>query len=151
MNNTKQFVVSFSGGVSSWCAARRMIDGGVDPASVVLVFADTLSESEGLYAFLDASVKNLGCDFVRLSHGLTPWELFDEQDQAYQESVLPARVTKRIAVEAGVRQGWDKYLGSSGVFIGMSSFGASAPYKQLYEHFGITNERVVAAAKKLLV
>ena len=78
------------------------------------------------------------------------WELFDEQDKAYQESVLPAAVTNRIAVEAGVRQGWDKYLGSGGAFIGMSSFGASAPYKQLYEEFGITSERVVESAQALL-
>lgn len=75
------------------------------------------------------------------------WELFDEQDDAYRESVLPAGVTNRVAVEAGIRMGWDKYIGSSGKFIGMDSFGASAPYTQVYEHFGITVEKVMEAAK----
>lgn len=75
------------------------------------------------------------------------WELFDEQDDAYKAEVLPAEVTKRVAVEAGIRMGWDKYIGSGGKFIGMDSFGASAPYTQVYEHFGITVEKVVEAAK----
>jgi transketolase len=51
-----------------------------------------------------------------------------------------------IAVEAGIRQGWDAIIGSAGTFVGMSSFGASAPYKDLYRHFGLTAEKVVAAA-----
>lgn len=75
------------------------------------------------------------------------WELFDEQDQAYRDSVLPPGVPARVAVEAGIRQGWDRYIGSQGRFVGMSSFGASAPYEQLYEKFGITVENIVAEAK----
>ncbi len=75
------------------------------------------------------------------------FEWFDEQDQQYRDSVLPPGVTARVGVEAGMRQGWDKYLGSGGHFVGMNSFGASAPYQQLYEHFGITPQHVVAAAK----
>jgi transketolase len=78
------------------------------------------------------------------------WELFDEQDAAYRHSVLPPAVTARVAVEAGVRQGWDRYVGSHGAFVGMKSFGASAPYQTLYEHFGITTDRVVEEAKKQL-
>ncbi|MCH5374225.1 MAG: transketolase, partial [Planctomycetes bacterium] len=77
-------------------------------------------------------------------------DLFDEQDEAYRDSVLPPQVTARVAVEAGARQGWDRYIGNRGRFVGMSSFGASAPYKQLYEHFGITVDAVVEAAKSLL-
>jgi transketolase len=77
-------------------------------------------------------------------------ELFDEQDQVYRDRVLPPDVTARVAVEAGVRLGWDRYLGNRGVFVGMDSFGASAPYQQLYEHFGITVDAVVKAAKSLL-
>ena len=76
------------------------------------------------------------------------WELFNEQDAEYRESVLPSAVTKRVAAEAGIRMGWDQYIGSTGVFIGMDSFGASAPYKQVYEHFGITADSIVAAVKK---
>ncbi len=78
------------------------------------------------------------------------WELFDEQDQDYRDSVLPPNVTARVAVEAGIQQGWERYIGTSGRFIGMSSFGASAPHSQLYEHFGITADNVVAAAKAVL-
>jgi len=75
------------------------------------------------------------------------WELFDEQDEAYRNEVLPPKVTARVAVEAGVVQGWERYLGSRGIFVGMDSFGASAPYKEAYEGFGITAEAVADAAR----
>ena len=75
------------------------------------------------------------------------WELFDEQPAEYREQVLPRSVTARVAVEAGIQQGWDRYLGTDGQFIGMSSFGASAPFETLYEHFGITVDAIVKAAK----
>jgi transketolase len=74
-------------------------------------------------------------------------EWFDEQDQAYRDSVLPPALSARIAVEAGIRMSWDKYLGPSGRFVGMSSFGASAPYGVLYKHFGITPENVAEQVK----
>jgi len=77
------------------------------------------------------------------------WELFDAQDAAYRESVLPADCTCRVAVEAGVEQGWRKYIGIEGEFIGMTGFGASAPAAVLMKHFGFTVENVVAAAKEL--
>ena len=76
-------------------------------------------------------------------------ELFEAQDQAYRDEVL-GRGTVRIAVEAAVRLGWDHYIGANGAFIGMKSFGASAPAKALYEHFGITPAAIVAAAKERL-
>jgi transketolase len=75
------------------------------------------------------------------------WELFADQDQAYRDSVLPPGVKARVAVEAGIRQGWERWIGENGRFVGMSGFGASAPYGKLYEHFGITPDRVVAEAK----
>jgi transketolase len=78
------------------------------------------------------------------------WELFDSQDAAYRDSVLPPTVTARVAVEAGLRMGWDKYIGLGGRFVGMSSFGASAPANTLYKHFGITAERIVAEAHAAL-
>ena len=78
------------------------------------------------------------------------FELFDEQDDAYRESVLPSAVTARVAVEAGVRQGWDRYLGPRGRFVGMSGFGASAPADRVFREFGITVENVVAEAKAVL-
>jgi len=78
------------------------------------------------------------------------WEIFEAQDKQYRESVLPTGIKARVGIEAGVRQGWDKWLGAAGVFIGMSSFGASAPGKICFEKFGITAEAVVDAAKQLL-
>ena len=74
------------------------------------------------------------------------WELFDEQDDDYQDSVLGPG-TVRVAVEAAVRLGWDRYLGAHGRFVGMSGFGASAPAADLYEHFGITAAAVADAAR----
>jgi transketolase len=78
------------------------------------------------------------------------WELFEQQPSEYREKVLPASRTRRVAVEAAVRQGWDRYIGPTGVFIGMASFGVSAPYEIAYKNFGITPERVVAAVKGLI-
>ena len=75
------------------------------------------------------------------------WELFDAQTKEYRESVLPSAVTARVGCEAGLRMGWDRYIGSEGKFVGMTGFGASAPADVLYEHFGITAENVVLQAK----
>jgi len=76
------------------------------------------------------------------------WELFERQGQAYKDSVLPPTVKARVGIEAGIELGWKKWLGDKGIFIGMSSFGASAPAKVCFEKFGITAGNVVAAAKK---
>jgi transketolase len=76
------------------------------------------------------------------------WELFEQQAQAYRESVLPPGVTARVSVEAGSVIGWDRYVGMNGARIGMQSFGASAPIKDLMKKFGFTPEHVVAAAKE---
>ena len=76
------------------------------------------------------------------------WSLFEKQDAAYKEIVLPSSVKARVGVEAGVENGWWKYLGDKGEFIGMDSFGASAPGGTCFEKFGITTDAVVAAAKK---
>lgn len=78
------------------------------------------------------------------------WELFDRQSKEYKESVLPSRVRGRVAVEAGVKLGWERYIGDSGEFIGMSTFGASAPADVAFKNFGITAEAVVAAARRVL-
>jgi transketolase len=76
------------------------------------------------------------------------WNLFDAQDKPYRDNVLGSGV--RVAVEAAVQMGWDKYIGLEGSFIGMLSFGASAPADALYEHFGITAKAIVAAVKERL-
>lgn len=75
------------------------------------------------------------------------FELFEDQEPAYREGVLPKAVTARVGCEAGIRLGWDRYLGLDGRFVGMSTFGASAPFNQLYDHFKITADQVVAHAK----
>ena len=78
------------------------------------------------------------------------WELFEEQDAAYKESVLPAAVAARVSVEMASTFGWDRYTGPQGRIVGMRTFGASAPLKDLLKKFGFTVENVVAAAKQTL-
>jgi transketolase len=76
------------------------------------------------------------------------WELFEQQPASYRESVIPPSIKARVGVEAAVRLGWDRWIGPWGEFIGMSTFGVSAPYKVCYKNFGITPEAAAAAAKK---
>jgi transketolase len=76
------------------------------------------------------------------------WELFDAQPAAYRDAVLPPTVVARVGVELGIEQGWCKYLGPRGRFIGMNGYGASGPVGVLMKHFGFTVEHVVAAAKE---
>jgi transketolase len=78
------------------------------------------------------------------------WELFDKQPDSYQRDVLSREIKPRIAIEAGRTQGWWRYVGEKGDVVGLDHFGASAPYKVLYEKFGITVDRVVEKALKLL-
>ena len=75
------------------------------------------------------------------------WELFDDQDEDYRESVLPSNVKARVSVEQASDFGWSKYTGRQGHNIGIKTFGASAPLKQLLKKFGFNVETVVAAAK----
>jgi transketolase len=78
------------------------------------------------------------------------WDLFDHQSREYRESILPPTVKARVAVEQGSTLGWERYIGESGRVIGMHTFGASAPLKELQRKFGFQPDRVVAAAKELL-
>lgn len=78
------------------------------------------------------------------------WEIFEQQTQAYRERVLPANVKARVAVEQGSILGWERYVGSSGRVIGMNTFGASAPLKELQKKFGFEPDQVAAAAKEQL-
>ncbi len=77
-------------------------------------------------------------------------DAFDAQDADYRESVLPAAVTARVAIEAGVTEGWWRHVGTQGRVIGLDRFGESAPANELFEHFGFTTDNVVAVAKDLL-
>lgn len=78
------------------------------------------------------------------------WEIFEHQTQEYQDSVLPPHVTARVAVEQASTFGWERHVGKSGRMIGMKTFGASAPLKELQRKFGFDPEEVVSAAKELL-
>ncbi|NUW72790.1 transketolase [Vibrio mediterranei] len=112
-----------------------------------LIFIATGSEVElatNAYAELTAEGKK-----VRVV-SLPSTDVFDAQDEAYREAVLPAAVTKRIAVEAGIADYWFKYVGFGGKIIGMTTFGESAPAGELFKMFGFTTENVVATAKSLL-
>ncbi len=77
-------------------------------------------------------------------------DTFTQADEAYREQVLPAACRARIAVEALSPLGWDKWIGEDGVFVGMETFGESGPAKEVYEHFGITAERVAQLGRELV-
>jgi len=76
--------------------------------------------------------------------------VFDQQSPEYRESVLPAAVTARVAVEAAVVDGWYKYVGMNGAIVGMNTFGESAPAKELFAYFGFTIDKVVEAVNSLI-
>jgi transketolase len=81
---------------------------------------------------------------------LPSWQLFDQQDEAYRESVLPEAVQARVAVEQGSTLGWDRYVGPQGRIIGMHTFGASAPLKEVESKFGFTPDKVAEAAREVI-
>jgi transketolase len=78
------------------------------------------------------------------------WELFKAQSREYRDTVLPPTVTARVAVEAGVAQGWERWVGEKGIVISQDRFGASAPYKVVYEKFGFTVENIIVKAQEVL-
>jgi transketolase len=100
--------------------------------SIAMAAKETLAK-EGI----GAAVVSLPC-----------WKLFEQQDEAWREEVLGD--TPRFGIEAAVSFGWERWLGPDGVFIGMSSFGASAKYDDLYRYFGITPDAIVAAVRRRL-
>ncbi len=98
-----------------------------------------------------AAGRRLAAEGIRVRVvSLPSWELFDGESQEYRDRVLPPAVKARVAVEAGCRLGWEHYVGLEGEAVGIDRFGASAPYKVIYEKFGITAEAVAAAARRLL-
>jgi len=78
------------------------------------------------------------------------WDIFEHQPQDYRDRVLPPEVTARVAIEQASTFGWERYVGARGRVIGMCTFGASAPLKELQKEFGFTVENVVKTAKELL-
>jgi transketolase len=109
------------------------------PDKIILATGSEVSIAHQAWKTLTESGKS-----VRLV-SMPSWELFDKQDAAYKESVLPKSVTKRVAIEAAATFGWHKYVGSEGHVIGLDHFGESAPYETLYREFGLTADAVVKA------
>jgi transketolase len=111
----------------------------------VTLFASGTEVAVAVAAWERLQARGIGARVVS-----TPcWELFDRQSGAYRASVIGSSPV-RIAVEAGVRQGWDRFIGEHGLFVGLSSFGASAPAERLFEAFGITPDAVVTMAMAAL-
>jgi transketolase len=109
-----------------------------------------MASGSEVYLCMDA-YKTLKAEGVQARVVSMPsWELFEKQSQEYRDSVLPPAVTARVSVEQGSTMGWSRYVGLTGRTIGMETFGASAPLKELQKKFGFTPENVVAAAKEQL-
>ncbi|MEJ2705540.1 MAG: transketolase [Sedimentisphaerales bacterium] len=119
---------------------------GLETRDTVLVLASGSEVSVALSAAEGLAKEGIAARVV----SMPCWELFEKQSQEYKDSVIPPAVKARVAVEAGVEQGWHKYLGDKGCFVGMTTFGASAPAKVCFEKFGITVENVIKAAKCVL-
>ncbi len=128
---------------------------GLVKGAYVLVKADTpdvvlLATGSEVELALKAS-ETLAAEGIAVQVVSMPcWELFDRQDQAYKDEVIPPACKARVAVEAQIDQGWHKYMGDKGIFIGMSGYGISGPQSQVFETFGITTDAVVKAAKSLV-
>jgi transketolase len=103
-----------------------------------------------VYLALEAAKKIAENSFGVRVVSFPSWELFKKAGKAYQESVLPKDVKKRIAIELGVSQGWEKWVGDVGDIIAIDHFGASAPYQKILEEFGFTVEKIVKRSMKIL-
>jgi transketolase len=123
------------------------------------VMADAVGETPEIILIATGSEVALAVDAheVLTSQGIRSrvvsmpsWDIFEHQPRSYRDSVLPPSVTARIAVEQGSVLGWDRYVGAAGEIIGMKTFGASAPLKELLRKFGFEPERIVAAAREML-
>jgi transketolase len=136
---------------TKYAAASNFVKGayvlGENSATPSIILIGTGSEVQHVIGAYEALVnKGVAARVV----SMPSWELFERQSKEYRASVFPRSVTKRIAVEAGVSMGWQKYTGSGGIVIGLDHFGSSAPYEVLMKEFGFTVENVVQQAEQLL-
>jgi transketolase len=81
---------------------------------------------------------------------LPSWEIFEQQEESYRQRVFPPDVLSRVSVEAGSVFGWERYVGLNGAIVGMTTFGASAPAKDLFKKYGFTTDHVIQVAKEVL-
>jgi transketolase len=119
-------------------------DGG-SPQAILIATGSEVSLAMEARKLLDG--EGIRCRLV----SMPCWELFEEQGEAYRESVLPSSVTARVAVEAGVTLGWSRWVGDKGAIVGLDRFGASAPASVNWEKFGFTPQRLVEEVKKLVI
>ncbi|MFL7892296.1 MAG: transketolase [Anaerolineales bacterium] len=132
------------------------VNNGLDQGAYVLKDAEGVPD---LVIIASGSEVSIGLEAVQKLHGdqinarlvsMPSWELFDQQSQTYRDAVLPPDVP-RLSVEAGVTLAWGRYVDqSTGSVIGIDRYGASAPYKTIFEHYGLTAERIAKQAKKIL-
>lgn len=118
---------------------------GDDSLPSVILLASGSEVSLAYEAYLVLTEQGISSRVV----SLPCWELFDEQEEAYREHVLPHSCQKRVSIEAGVTMGWQRYIGTRGIALGVDRFGASAPYQTIYKEYGLTAEAMVQAAKRL--
>jgi transketolase len=109
-----------------------------------------LGSGSEVYLCVDAYEKLKAEGIAARVVSMPSWEIFEMQDAAYKESVLPSNVTARVSVELGATLGWERYVGPKGQMIGMHRFGASAPWKDLQKKFGFLPDTVLAAARKAI-
>ena len=131
-------------------AAEGTLQGGyvlADAETIDVILLASGSEVGVAMAAREAlATENIGTRVV----SMPSWELFDQQPQDYRDAVLPPTITARVAIEAAIMQGWERYVGLDGITIGMTGYGASAPIKVLMEKFGFTAANVVEKVKALL-
>jgi hypothetical protein len=125
--------------------AYVMADAPHGPPEVILL-ASGSELSLAVVAYETLSAEGIRSRLVSMQS----WDLFEHQPQSYRESVLPSKVTVRIAVEQGSVLEWDRYVGAAGKVVGMKTFGASAPLRELQRKFGFEPELIVTAARQLL-
>lgn len=127
------------------CGAYVLADLGAGKPQIIL-----MASGSELPLIIDAGLSLAGMDInVRLV-SFPSWELFEEQEESYKNRVLLPGVDARLAVEAGISQGWERWVGSKGRIIAMNGYGASAPYKILFEKYGFTGNNVFCQAKTML-
>ena len=124
--------------------AYVLIDSATDPEVIIMASGSEVSIAVDAYNVLQSQgIKTRVVSFPS-------WEIFDSQSEEYKESVLPKYVKVRISIEAGVKQGWEKYLSEYGEAISIEKFGASAPYEIIFKEYGFTSEAIVKKAKNVI-
>ncbi len=121
-----------------------VLAGTDSPEAIIIATGSEVSIAMTAYEQLSAKGKKL-----RLV-SMPSWEIFDAQDEKYRESVLPSKVTKRVSIEAGITEGWSRYVDRDGISIGVDKFGASAPGPIVMKEYGITSDAVVSAVERLI-